>query len=161
LLLGVAQLGIEAADVVEELAGQLAARRDDRIRWPELLEDAGGLAGADLLADPPGTRSHSTACSRQQAWLRSRARTRCRLAHTFSTTAWSSASTGRGAGDRSAATATDKASFGSFLLVSPACSSRTRAASFGGTSSTCSPAASSCWASRCPSPAAPSTAQAR
>ena len=63
--------------------------------------------------------------------------------------------------DRSAATATDKASFGSFLLVSPACNSRTRAASFGGTSSTRSPAAASCWASRHPSPAAPSIAQAR
>jgi hypothetical protein len=65
------------------------------------------------------------------------------------------------AGDRSAATATEKAPSGSFLLVSPPCSSRTRAASFGGTSSTCSPAATSCWASRHPSPAAPSTAQAR
>jgi hypothetical protein len=93
--------------------------------------------------------------------LRARARSRCLFAHTFSTTAWSSAITGRGALDRSAATATDKASFGSFLLVSPACSSRTRAASFGGTSSTRSPAATSCWASRHPSPAAPSTAQAR
>ena len=50
---------------------------------------------------------------------------------------------------------------GSFLLVSPACSSRTRAASLGGTSSTCSPAVTSCWASKCPSPSAPSTAQAR
>src|SRR5262249_10487415 len=47
------------------------------------------------------------------------------------------------------------------LVVSPAASSRTRAASLGGTSSTCSPAAASCWASRCPSPVAPSTAQVR
>ncbi|HEY1919599.1 MAG TPA: hypothetical protein VGH27_28855 [Streptosporangiaceae bacterium] len=47
------------------------------------------------------------------------------------------------------------------MLVSPACSSRTRAASLGCTSSTHSPAATSCWASRCPSPAAPSTAQVR
>jgi len=45
--------------------------------------------------------------------------------------------------------------------VSPDCSSRTRAASFGGTSSTRSPAATSCRASRCPSPPAPSTAQVR
>ena len=83
------------------------------------------------------------------------------FAQTFSTAARSSASTGRLAGERSAATATEKASFGSFLPVSPACSSRTRAASLGGTSSTCSPAATSCCASRCPSPAAPSTAQVR
>ncbi len=93
--------------------------------------------------------------------MRARDRSRCRLAQTFSTAAWSSAITGRGVLDRSAATATDRASFGSFLFVSPASSSRTRAASLGGTSTTHSPAATSCWASRCPSPAAPSTAQAR
>jgi hypothetical protein len=33
LLVGVAQLGVEAADVGQELAGQLAARRKDCIRW--------------------------------------------------------------------------------------------------------------------------------
>ena len=93
--------------------------------------------------------------------MRARDRSRCRLAHSFSTAAWSSAITGRGVLDRSAATATDRASLGSFLFVSPASSSRTRAASLGGTSTTYSPAATSCWASRCPSPAAPSTAQAR
>jgi hypothetical protein len=50
---------------------------------------------------------------------------------------------------------------GSFLLMSPVASSRTRAASLGGTSSTRSPADSSCWASRWPTPPAPSTAQVR
>ena len=108
-----------------------------------------------------GTRSQSTACSRQATWLRSRARSRCRLDHTFSTAGWSSAATWRQVLDRSAATATDSASSGSFLFVSPACSSRTRDASFGWTSRTRSPAATSCWASRRPSPAAPSTAQVR
>jgi hypothetical protein len=53
--------------------------------------------------------------------------------------------------------ATDRASSGSFLSVSPDPSSRIRAPSLGGTSSTSSPAAASCWASRCPSPPAPST----
>ena len=57
--------------------------------------------------------------------------------------------------------ATDRASSGSFLFVSPAASSRTRAPSLGGTSSTRSPAASSCWASRWPSPPAPPAAQVR
>jgi hypothetical protein len=125
-----------------------------------LLEDVGGPAGADLPAHPAGHRSQSTACSRQAAWLRKRAKSRCLFAHTF-TTAWSSAITGRVTLERSAATATEKASFGSFWLVFPDCSSRTRAASLGGTSSTCSPAAASCCASRFPSPAAPSIAQAR
>ena len=57
--------------------------------------------------------------------------------------------------------ATDRASLGSFLFTSPAASSRTRAPSLGCTSSTRSPAASSCWASRWPVPPAPSTAHVR
>src|SRR5215469_4523514 len=57
--------------------------------------------------------------------------------------------------------ATDRASLGSFLFTSPVASSRTRAPSLGGTSSTRSPADSSCWASRWPMPPAPSTAQVR
>ena len=51
-------------------------------------------------------------------------------------------------GERSAATATDRASLGSFLFTAPFASSRTRAPSLGCTSRTRSPAASSCWASR-------------
>src|SRR5262249_27780162 len=145
-----AQLGIEAAEAGEELAGQLTARRGDRIRGADLPEEAGGLPGADLLADAAGHQRRGTAGSRQQAWLRNRARSRCRFAQTFRT-AWSSAGTGRGAGDRSAAAATDKASFGSFLPVSPDCRSRTRAARLAGTSTTRSPAATSWRASRHPS----------
>jgi len=57
--------------------------------------------------------------------------------------------------------ATERASLGSFLFTAPVASSRTRAASLGCTSSTRSPAARSSWASRCPRPAAPSTAQVR
>src|SRR6266536_4410649 len=73
----------------------------------------------------------------------------------------SSRQTSRTPAERSAATATDRASLGSFLLMFPAASSRTRAASLGGTSSTRSPAASSCWASRWPTPPAPPAAQVR
>jgi hypothetical protein len=46
-------------------------------------------------------------------------------------------------------------------LVSQAPSSRTRASGFAGTSTTRSLAATSCCASRCPTPSAPSTVQAR
>ena len=93
--------------------------------------------------------------------MRARLRSRCRLAQIFSTAAWSSGLTGRQAAERSAAMATERASSGSFLLTAPVASSRTRAASLGCTSSTRSPAATSCRASRCPRPAAPSTAQVR
>jgi hypothetical protein len=57
------------------------------------------------------------------------------LAQTFSTAAWSSALTTVVAGERSAATATGRASSGSFLFVDPDASSRTRAPSLGWTSS--------------------------
>ena len=53
LLVGVAQLGVEATEVGQELAAQLAAGLDDRIRWPDLLEDAGGLGA---LAGPQEVR---------------------------------------------------------------------------------------------------------
>ncbi len=49
---------------------------------------------------------------------------------------------------RSAAMAVDRASLGSFLFDFPDPSTRTRADSVGGTSTTSSPAATSCWASR-------------
>jgi hypothetical protein len=45
--------------------------------WPAVISSA----------TPPGTRSQSTACSRQAAWLQTRERSRCRFAQTFSTVA--------------------------------------------------------------------------
>jgi hypothetical protein len=50
----------------EELGGELAARLGNRTRWPGPLEDAGGLAGGDLLADAAG---HQDIC-RLDAQLR-------------------------------------------------------------------------------------------
>jgi hypothetical protein len=111
--------------------------------------------------NPPGTRSQSTACNRHTVRLRARLRSRCRRAQTLSTAACSSVTTVRTSGERSAAIATERASFGSFLFTCPVLSSRTRAASFGWTSRTCSPAATSCCANRWPSPRAPSIAQTR
>ena len=124
---------------------------------------AGGLASSRAVAaaavmaldTPPGMIWQSVACSRQAAWQRSRARSRCRLDQIFSTAAWSSAVSRVRAGERSAAMATDRASLGSFLFDLPEDSSRTREPSLGWTSRTSSPAARSCWASRCPSPRRP------
>lgn len=62
---------------------------------------------------------------------------------------------------RNAVTATDMASFGSFLFDLPVPSTRVRAANVAGTSTTISPAVTSCWASRNPSPSAPSIAHVR
>jgi len=82
------------------------------------------------------------------------------LDQTFSTAAQSSATTSRLLLERSAAIATDKASFGSFLFVS-----RPAAAGSGGQLGLHVqdplPGGVSCQASRCPRPLAPSTAQVR
>jgi len=56
----------------------------------------------------------------------------------------------------------DRGCVGSIGLAGlPAPSSRARAASLAGTSTTSSPAPTSCWATVCPSPVAPSTAHRR
>jgi hypothetical protein len=57
--------------------------------------------------------------------------------------------------------AADRASWRSVLERCSLSNSRTRAASVGGTSTTHSPAATSCWASRAPVPVAPSIAHNR
>ena len=60
---------------------------------------------------------------------------------------------------RSATIAAERASLGSVLSIRPVSINRTRADSFGGTSTTCSPAPTSCWANIAPIPVAPSIAQ--
>jgi hypothetical protein len=62
---------------------------------------------------------------------------------------------------RIATMAAGRASWESVLSVRVESSSRTRADRLGGTSRTVSPAATSCWANRAPSPRAPSIAQVR
>jgi hypothetical protein len=67
-----------------------------------------------------------------------------RFANKRNTSAWSATSTDRNDEARNAAIATDRASFGSFLSDRPVPSTRTRDASVAGTSTTVSPAATSC-----------------
>jgi hypothetical protein len=64
LLVGLAQLGVQAAEVGQELGGQLAARLGSWARGGDLLEDPGGLPGADLPADAAG---HQVAQHRVQS----------------------------------------------------------------------------------------------
>ena len=111
--------------------------------------------------NPPGTRAASMACSRHTAWVRRAVRLWWRSASIRRMDRWSSVATGRRWRWRSAAMAAERASLGSFFDDFPDPSTRTRADSTGGTSTTSSPAATSCWASRQPSPPAPSTAQVR
>ena len=88
LLLGVAPLGVDAAQVGQELPGQLAAGLPGPPPDGWICSRTRAAAcRVDLLADPAGISSHSTACIRHTTWLRDRLRSRCRLAHTFSTAA--------------------------------------------------------------------------
>src|SRR5262249_46299410 len=75
------------------------------------------------------------------------------LAHSFSAVAAPSARTSRRRGERSPATATDRASFGSFLFADPEDSSRTLEPSLGWTSSTRSPAVDELLDQQVPQPA--------
>jgi len=52
LLLRLAQLGIQAAQVGGELGGELAAGPGDRAGRRDLLQDAGGVSCGDLLGGP-------------------------------------------------------------------------------------------------------------
>ena len=89
-----------------------------------------------------------TAWRRLATRVRELVRSLRRLAHSLITAAWSSFVTSERRFARRAATATERASLGSFLLRSPLSNSLARAASLGGTSSTFSLAATSCWESR-------------
>jgi hypothetical protein len=57
LLVGLAQLGIEAADVGEELGGQLAAGLGNSVRGGGLLQDSGSLSCRDLLRMTAGDQA--------------------------------------------------------------------------------------------------------
>ena len=52
LLLGVAELGIQASQVLQKLGGQVAPRRRDRPGRCDLLQDVGSVSCSDLFADP-------------------------------------------------------------------------------------------------------------
>jgi hypothetical protein len=75
-LLGVAYLGIDAAQVIEEVGGELAAVDPHGSGRLDLLQDMSCLSCDYLFAMPPGISSQSTACSRQATWVRARPRSR-------------------------------------------------------------------------------------
>jgi hypothetical protein len=70
LAFGVAPLGVQAAQVGEELVGELAAGQEAGPDGENALQHAGGVGAVISLPKPPGTRSASTAWSRQATWVR-------------------------------------------------------------------------------------------
>jgi hypothetical protein len=88
LLLDLQQLGIDAAQVIEECGGELAAGRLHRPGRRDRCQELGDVACCDLLADDTrGISSHSAACRRQAIWVQVRPESRRRLEYTFSTPA--------------------------------------------------------------------------
>ena len=115
LLAGVAQLGIQAAHVLGKLRSELGAGHFNGAGRGGRPEDPGGLSCGDLLGDAAGDQVAEHGVQPAGDLVAKPGRSRCRSAHTFSTARWSSAATSRQVLDRSAAIATDRASFGSFL----------------------------------------------
>ena len=110
---------------------------------------------------PPGRRSRSRRCSRLTARRRSEVSSSRRSESSRNTAQWSSGATRERSSRCWATTATLRASMPSLLRPWPRWSTRVRAASAEGTSTTVSPEATSCWASSRPRPLAPSIAQTR
>jgi hypothetical protein len=112
------------------------------------LEEAVDVRSVDFLGDSTPASSTNRKCIRDTTRLRWLPMSMFRLASRRNTSLCPTAATRRRSGERSAATATDNASFGSFLFDRPVANNRARDASVAGTSTTVSPAATSCWASR-------------
>jgi hypothetical protein len=138
----------------------LVADLSHRGLWGKGVEEFLGVRSVEFLGDSARTQllsligtwmqsiaqswlSESAACSRQttrERWLPTSV---LRLANRRSISTWSAAATLASTGVRKAATATEKASLGSFLLDDPEARTLTRAAKVAGTSTTTSPAATS------------------
>jgi hypothetical protein len=137
--------------------------RSRRHAWVAVVRRIVRSSAAALSADrpvgaPPGMRSRSSPCSRLRRRARSWARSSRRSESNRKIVVWSSGATTRRSVRCRATWATLSASVVSVLRPPPVVSSRARTDSVAGTSTTCSPAAASCWAIPRPRPYAPSTA---
>ena len=146
---GVSCVGCRAVDVVEQLEREAVPFPADRTRRFEAVEERNGPGKQRLLcrSRPARARRPARGVDRPSC---------CGPRRSGSGDATTTAAPWRGprpapatsVGARNAAIATDRASFGSFLSERPEPNSRTRDANVAGMSTTCSPAARSCWANR-------------
>ena len=145
-------------DQVGELfGGEPAAGLPRDVAWPHRRQDGLGLAGVMSFLDCPGTSSDSSRCTRFTHWIRpassarrstsSRSASRCRRRP-------APAGLGAHRDHRDGMRVMRRRSCGCARCRT----ARTRAESFAGTSTTCSPSASSRCANGRPAPLLPSTA---
>lgn len=146
--LGDAHLGVEAAQVVEVLEGERVAGHFDWARRLHLGEHALGAGGVDLIGDPAGHEFGQQGMEPARGLIPSPTQLVVALRQQPQHPRIVSACDRREAGARSAATATECASLGSFLFDRSVPNTRTRAARVAGTSKTSSPVPTSCWANR-------------
>ena len=91
--LDVAQLVVEAADVVEELERQVVAGLLDRAGGVTAGEEAVGVGSVDFLGDPPGTSSAKQRVEPTRGAVPGSPRSMLRFASRRSTSTWSAART--------------------------------------------------------------------
>jgi len=115
------------------------AEAPSRSRMPRRMRAA--LSAESFPVTPPGRRSRKSACRRFSALVRSATRSSRLSESRRSTSEAASGSTAVSRSLREAASAVARASTPSFLRALPVESTRTRAESLGGTSTTDSPAA--------------------
>jgi len=118
-----------------------------------------GLTGGDVWLACLGSSSASSAWSRSSVWTRRRVSASRRSVSIRSASSSLSTCSTRKVLVRTATIVIECASRASVLRLWPVSKSRTRAASFAKTSTTCSPASSNRCANGRPTPLAPSTAQ--
>jgi hypothetical protein len=121
------ELGVEAADVVEEFDCEVVAGLFDRAGWGEDLEEPIDVRSVDVLGDPaPGELGQQCVHAAHEP---SPVVADVGVAlgqETQRASLWPTASSRRSPRERRAAIATESASFGSFLFDRPVESTRTR-----------------------------------
>ncbi len=152
---------VDPLQVGDQLRGDPATGLAGCVARTDLRQQALAWAAERSFFAPPGISSSSRWCSWETIRVWSSPSDRRRSTSTRSTASCSSLTTGRSPAIRVPTSATEWASVASVLRPWPVAKTRARAESFGGTSRTSSPAASSRIATWWPIPLQPSIAQTR
>jgi hypothetical protein len=151
------ELAVQHFQLGQEFGGQRPPGPPGQIPRPDTRQQCLRLQRRQVPGCTAGTSSASSRCSRFSVRFRAWDTSSRRSASSRDTTRSSSSASCRSPRVRSATMAIEWASVASVLRPCPVSNTRTRAASFAGTSHTVSPSASSRAANGRPTPLAPST----